>query len=142
MGRRHALAPGEAGYEDGTLNVSVNCIDRHLAKRGDQTAIIWEGDDPTRDDRITYKQLHERVCKFANVLKANGVKNSHDKLYECADRFFVFMMDNFEPELTVMGARSFMATTRERPFKPTVLPSWKRFTKEYYSLIPALNSAA
>ncbi|MGE0628093.1 MAG: acetate--CoA ligase [Hyphomicrobiaceae bacterium] len=60
-------------YEDGTLNVSVNCIDRHLQTRGDQIAIIWEGDDPTRDERITYRQLHERVCKFANVLKANGV---------------------------------------------------------------------
>ena len=61
-------------YEDGTLNVSANCIDRHLATRGDQVAIIWEGDDPTQDEQITYKQLHERVCKFANVLKANGVK--------------------------------------------------------------------
>jgi len=61
-------------YEDGTLNVSANCIDRHLAKRGDQVAIIWEGDDPTQDEKITYRQLHERVCKFANVLKANGVK--------------------------------------------------------------------
>ena len=61
-------------YEDGTLNVSANCIDRHLAQRGDQVAIIWEGDDPTRDEKITYRQLHERVCKFANVLKANGVK--------------------------------------------------------------------
>lgn len=61
-------------FEDGTLNVSANCIDRHLATRGDQVAIIWEGDDPTRDEKITYKQLHERVCKVANVLKANGVK--------------------------------------------------------------------
>ena len=61
-------------YEDGTLNVSANCIDRHLATRGDQVAIIWEGDDPTQDEKITYHQLHERVCKFANVLKANGVK--------------------------------------------------------------------
>ena len=61
-------------YEDGTLNVSANCIDRHLAKRGDQVAIIWEGDDPTHDEKITYRQLHERVCKFANVLKAQGVK--------------------------------------------------------------------
>jgi acetyl-CoA synthetase len=61
-------------YEDGTLNVSVNCIDRHLKRRGDQVAIIWEGDDPTQDEQITYKQLHERVCKFANVMKANGVK--------------------------------------------------------------------
>ncbi len=61
-------------FEDGTLNVSVNCIDRHLATRGDQVAIIWEGDDPTVDEKITYRQLHERVCKFANVLKAMGVK--------------------------------------------------------------------
>jgi len=61
-------------YEDGTLNVCYNCIDRHLPARADQTAIIWEGDDPTEDEQITYQQLHERVCKFANVLKANGVK--------------------------------------------------------------------
>ena len=61
-------------YEDGTLNVCANCVDRHLKTRGDQVAIIWEGDDPTRDEKITYKQLHERVSKFANVLKANGVK--------------------------------------------------------------------
>jgi len=61
-------------YEDGTLNVCVNCIDRHLKTRADQVAIIWEGDDPTMDEKITYRQLHARVCKFANVLKANGVK--------------------------------------------------------------------
>ncbi len=61
-------------YEDGTLNASVNCIDRHLAKRGDQVAIIWEGDEPTDDKHITYKQLHDEVCRFANVLKARGVK--------------------------------------------------------------------
>ncbi len=61
-------------YEDGTLNVCANCVDRHLKTRGDQVAIIWEGDDPTRDEKITYKQLHERVSKFANVMKANGVK--------------------------------------------------------------------
>ena len=61
-------------YEDGTLNVAYNCIDRHLKTRADQVAIIWEGDDPTDDEKITYRQLHERVCKFANVLKANGVQ--------------------------------------------------------------------
>jgi acetyl-CoA synthetase len=61
-------------YEDGVLNVCANCVDRHLESRGDQIAIIWEGDDPTHDERITYRQLYERVCKFANVLKANGVK--------------------------------------------------------------------
>ncbi len=63
-------------YEDGTLNVAANCIDRHLATRGDQVAIIWEGDDPSKDEKITYRQLHERVCRFANVLKAQGVKKA------------------------------------------------------------------
>ena len=61
-------------FEDGTLNIAYNCVDRHLAKRGDQTAIIWEGDDPKDDKKITYKELHAEVCKFANVLKARGVK--------------------------------------------------------------------
>ncbi|HTQ82115.1 MAG TPA: acetate--CoA ligase [Pseudolabrys sp.] len=61
-------------FEDGKLNVAYNCVDRHLAKRGEQTAIIWEGDDPKNDKKITYKQLHAEVCRFANVLKARGVK--------------------------------------------------------------------
>jgi acetyl-CoA synthetase len=62
-------------FEDGTLNVSANCVDRHLNKRGKQTAIIFEPDDPNAPaQHITYKELHENVCKFANVLKANGVK--------------------------------------------------------------------
>jgi len=61
-------------YEDGVLNVCYNCVDRHLATRGDQTAILWEGDDPARDDRISYRQLHQRVCSMANVLKKLGVK--------------------------------------------------------------------
>jgi acetyl-CoA synthetase len=61
-------------YEDGTLNASVNCIDRHLESRGDQTAIIWEGDEPSDDAKITYRQLHEEVCRFANVLKARNVQ--------------------------------------------------------------------
>jgi acetyl-CoA synthetase len=61
-------------FEDGTLNVAYNCIDRHLVKRGEQTALIWEGDDPKDDKKITYKELHAQVQKFANVLKARGVK--------------------------------------------------------------------
>ncbi len=61
-------------YYDGTLNVSANCLDRHLAKRGDQTALIFEGDDPSVSKHITYRELHEQVCKFANVLKGQGVK--------------------------------------------------------------------
>ncbi|TRX00880.1 acetate--CoA ligase [Candidatus Methylobacter oryzae] len=61
-------------FEGGKLNVSVNCVDRHLATRADQVAIIWEGDNPAQDKKITYRQLHEQVCKFANVLKAQGAK--------------------------------------------------------------------
>jgi acetyl-CoA synthetase len=61
-------------YKDGTLNASANCLDRHLEARGDQTAIIWEGDEPTDDRHITYKELHSEVCQFANVLKTQGVR--------------------------------------------------------------------
>jgi acetyl-CoA synthetase len=61
-------------FEDGALNVSANCIDRHLEKRGGQTAIIWEGDDPKHSRHVSYSELHQEVCKFANVLKAQGVK--------------------------------------------------------------------
>ncbi|MDD9911267.1 MAG: acetate--CoA ligase [Ahrensia sp.] len=60
-------------FEDGTLNVSANCIDRHLETRGDQVAIIWEGDDPADDAKITYRELHDHVCRLANALKARGV---------------------------------------------------------------------
>ncbi len=72
-----SFAPGNIDirwFEDGTLNVSANCIDRHLATRGDQTAIIWEADDPDAPSKhITYRQLHAEVCRFANVLKEMGV---------------------------------------------------------------------
>ncbi|MDV5172010.1 acetate--CoA ligase [Photobacterium rosenbergii] len=61
-------------FADGTLNVSANCIDRHLATRGDQPAIIWEGDDPADDATLTYNELHEQVCQFANALKSQGVR--------------------------------------------------------------------
>jgi acetyl-CoA synthetase len=61
-------------FEDGTLNVSANCIDRHLKTRGKQTAIIWEGDNPQDSRHISYEELHREVCRFANVLKAEGVK--------------------------------------------------------------------
>ncbi len=60
-------------YEDGVLNASVNCLDRHLADKADQTAILWEGDDPNTDARITYRGLYERVCRMANALRAQGV---------------------------------------------------------------------
>src|SRR5262249_19099602 len=61
-------------FYDGTLNVCWNCVDRHLRKRADQTAILWEGDEPTESRAVTYAELHEEVCRFANVLKARGVK--------------------------------------------------------------------
>jgi acetyl-CoA synthetase len=70
-------------FEDGTLNVCYNCVDRHLDTKGDDTAIIWEGDDPSRDLKITYRELHERVCKFANALKAIGGKKG--------DRITIYM---------------------------------------------------
>ncbi len=70
-------------YYDGKLNAAANCIDRHLETRGDQTAIIWEGDDPNEDLTITYKELHEHVCKFANGLKAIGA--------EKGDRICIYM---------------------------------------------------
>ena len=72
-----SFAPGKVDikwFEDGTLNVCVNCVDRHLEKRADQVAIIWEGDDPNDSELITYRQLHERVQRFANVLKKHSVK--------------------------------------------------------------------
>ncbi|MEZ8028183.1 acetate--CoA ligase [Enterovibrio norvegicus] len=61
-------------FEDGTLNVSVNCIDRHLETKGDQVALIWEADDPADDKTLTYKELHKEVCKFSNALKSQGVR--------------------------------------------------------------------
>jgi len=61
-------------FIDGKTNLSVNCLDRHLETRGDQTAIIWEGNDPSEDSKMTYKELYEEVCKFSNALKAMGVE--------------------------------------------------------------------
>ena len=65
---------GISWFKDGVLNVAANCLDRHLAERGDSIAIIWEPDEPSEEPRrFTYAQLHEEVCRFANVLKAEGV---------------------------------------------------------------------
>ncbi|WMN16933.1 acetate--CoA ligase [Pseudomonas piscis] len=72
---RHDSRTGQASwFRGGQLNVSYNCIDRHLETRGDQTAIIWEGDDPAESLRITYRTLHQQVCRLANLLKSRGVK--------------------------------------------------------------------
>ncbi|MDH5455424.1 MAG: acetate--CoA ligase [Gammaproteobacteria bacterium] len=70
-------------YEDGTLNACYNCVDRHLEKKGDDVAIIWEGDDPANDLKISYRELHRRVCKFANALKELGAKRG--------DRITIYM---------------------------------------------------
>ena len=78
-------------YADGTLNAAANCLDRHLTTRGSQTAIIWEGDDPADSRHISYAELHEEVCKFANVLKAEGAKKG--------DRITIYMP--MIPEATV-----------------------------------------
>jgi acetyl-CoA synthetase len=74
---RNAAFKGDvhiAWYEDGTLNASSNCIDRHLPRRAEQTAILWEGDDPGESRRVTYRELHEAVCRLANALKERGVR--------------------------------------------------------------------
>ena len=70
-------------FADGTLNAAANCLDRHLATRGEQTAIIWEGDDPADSRHITYAELHKEVCRFANVMKAEGAKKG--------DRITIYM---------------------------------------------------
>jgi acetyl-CoA synthetase len=85
-------------FEDGTLNAAANCLDRHLKTRGDQTAIIFEGDEPTDSRHITYRELHEEVSKFANVLKSRGVKKG--------DRVTIYMP--MIPEATV----AMLATAR------------------------------
>ncbi len=85
-------------FYDGTLNVSANCIDRHLESKGDQTAIIWEGDEPTDDKTLTYRELHEEVCKFSNVLKSQGIKKG--------DRVTIYM------PMIVEAAVAMLACTR------------------------------
>jgi acetyl-CoA synthetase len=80
-----SFAPGKVSikwFEDGVLNIAWNCIDRHLKTRADQTAIIWEGDDPSQSKHITYQELHDEVCKFANILRnRNVVKGDRVTIY-------------------------------------------------------------
>ncbi|MGA7975232.1 MAG: acetate--CoA ligase [Pseudolabrys sp.] len=82
-------------FEDGTLNACYNCVDRHLDKRGDQTALLWEGDDPNEDKKLSYKELHAEVCKFANVLKARGVKKG--------DRVTIYMPMILEASVAMLA---------------------------------------
>src|SRR6202162_1087597 len=81
-----SFGPGNVSikwFEDGVTNVAYNCIDRHLAKRADQVAIIWEGDDPQNQKHITYQELHDEVCRFANILRNRNV--------EKGDRVTIYM---------------------------------------------------
>ena len=85
-------------FYDGTLNASANCLDRHLETRGDHTAIIWEGDDPADSEHVTYRDLHERVCRLSNAMKARGVKKG--------DRVTLYM------PMVVEAAVAMLACTR------------------------------
>ncbi|MDD4352573.1 MAG: AMP-binding protein, partial [Candidatus Gracilibacteria bacterium] len=78
-------------FDGGKTNVTYNCLDRHLEKKGDKVAYLWEGNEPGEDKKITYRQLHEEVCKFANVLKKHGVKKG--------DRVCLYMQ--MIPELAI-----------------------------------------
>ena len=82
-------------FQGAKLNVAYNCVDRHLETKGDQVAIIWEGDDPDTDRKITYRELHEEVCKFANVLKSRGV--------EKGDRVSIYMPMIPEAAIAMLG---------------------------------------
>lgn len=85
-------------FYDGTLNASANCLDRHLETRGDQTAIIWEGDDPADSEHVTYRDLYERVCRLSNAMKARGIKKG--------DRVTLYM------PMVVEAAVAMLACTR------------------------------
>ncbi|WP_428603787.1 acetate--CoA ligase [Sedimenticola sp.] len=82
-------------FQGGKLNVSYNCLDRHLETRGDQTALIWESDNPEEDKKITYRELHTEVCKFANVLKDRGVKKG--------DRVCIYMPMILEASVAMLA---------------------------------------
>ncbi|MGB0906916.1 MAG: acetate--CoA ligase [Maricaulaceae bacterium] len=82
-------------YSDGVLNVTSNCLDRHLEAKGDKTALIWEGDDPSESESLTYRQLHERVCKFANVMKKLGAKKG--------DRVTIYMPMIIEASVAMLA---------------------------------------
>jgi acetyl-CoA synthetase len=88
-------------FEDGTLNAAYNCIDRHLADRADQVAILWEGDDPKDSKKITYRELHDNVCRMANVLRNRNV--------EKGDRVTIYRRHSFR------GVRRFLAGLACRP---------------------------
>ena len=91
-------------FEDGATNAAYNCIDRHLHARGNQTAIIWEGDDPKESKKITYRELHDEVCRFANILRNRNVKKG--------DRVTIYMPMIPEAAYAILAC----ARTRRDPF--------------------------
>ena len=124
-------------YEDGKLNASANCLDRHLQARGNQTAIIWEGDDPKQDARITYKELHRQVCKIANVMKSHGVQKG--------DRVTIYM-----PMISRSGLRHARLRAHRRGplggvrrlFRPTASPAASKIAIRATSSRPTKACAA
>lgn len=91
-------------FADGTLNVSANCLDRHLAERGDQVAIIWEGDDPSEHREITYRELYQEVCKFANALRGQDVHRG--------DVVTIYMPMIPEAAVAMLACRASVRSTR------------------------------
>ncbi|MFT3964320.1 MAG: acetate--CoA ligase [Sphingobium sp.] len=91
----HEADFGIKWFEDGVLNVSANCLDRHLKDRGGETALIWEGDEPGESRRFTYVELHEEVCRFANVLKGQGVRKG--------DRVTIYMPNMPEAAMAMLA---------------------------------------
>jgi acetyl-CoA synthetase len=91
----HEADFGIRWFEDGVLNVSANCLDRHLANRGNDTALIWEGDEPGESRRFTYAELHAETCRFANVLKGLGVKKG--------DRVTIYMPNMPEAAMAMLA---------------------------------------
>src|ERR1700743_1758821 len=103
-----SYAPGNISikwFEDGVLNAAYNCIDRHLPKRANQTAIIWEGDDPSQSKHITYQELHDEVCRMANILRTRNVKKG--------DRVTIYLPMIPEAAYAILGrARRSAQSTR------------------------------
>ena len=99
-------------FYDGKLNVAANCLDRHLTKRGDKTAILWESDDPRLSERITYRQLYERVCQCANALKALGVRKG--------DRVTIYMPMIPETAVAMLAGAQWRGASSVGVFRPSL----------------------
>ena len=120
-------------FHDGTLNVSANCIDRHLAARGDRVAIIWEGDSPNEDRKITYRELHEQVCRLANAMlkRVEGSiryidKSNEEELLRAADAVLELAEKLYRVTLLLGVARVMLALKRpQKAFRAANLATEK-----------------